>query len=230
MIWNLLILKVSITAASWSTLARRIRLFLRDRVWWNNKPTRTLICWIEAIKDPVYVRTAVLFSWMKPSPAVHIIDTRPSTSISVSSAGFLWRILLDDECCCRWSLSRQIRSRLRTSNLHWSSLRRFGEHSKDATATNFCIWFVFYSFLEDVNCDIGVAHGTLLGLLLLRSAKPFHDAVVMEDMATARDLSNLGVLLELFHANDTLSCIELVDLFHILPILNHRNELGVLVN
>ena len=52
----------------------------------------------------------------------------------------------------------------------------------------------------------------------------------MEDMATARDLSNLGVLLELFHANDALSCIELVDLFHILPILNHRNELGVLVN
>jgi len=45
-------------------------------------------------------------------------------------------------------------------------------------------------------------------------------------MAARRDLSNVGVVIEDFHADDALWSVELIDFFRLL-VLNKRNELTV---
>lgn len=48
-------------------------------------------------------------------------------------------------------------------------------------------------------------------------------------MATRRDLSNIGIVFEGFHADDALWSVELIDFFRLL-VLNKRNELSVSVD
>lgn len=96
-----------------------------------------------------------------------------------------------------------------------------------SNSTRFLISLIHDGFFEDFDSDVRVAHRALLCFLLECAREPLHQALVMQNVPTGGDFSHFAIIVEHFHANDTLKCVELVQFFVFGAVLDHRNKLIV---
>jgi hypothetical protein len=88
--------------------------------------------------------------------------------------------------------------------------------------------FILESFLKGLFRDDGVAHRTLLLLLLSGAIEPLHEAIVVQNVLAARYLTDLDSVRESVHADHTFSRAELVYFFIIFAILHLRDHFVVI--
>jgi len=66
----------------------------------------------------------------------------------------------------------------------WFFLKRPTEYPKEAASNWLLFWGVFFnSFFENLYGDIRVAHWAFLGVYLLRTLEPLHEAFIVEYVA-----------------------------------------------